>query len=365
MTTTKLYDALIIGGGPGGLTVALGLARQSRSCLVISHKRFRNDGIEASHAVLGHDHVHPQAILAKAREQIERYGNTSYAEAEIVAAQRRNIAQWHGREGFQVKSKDGRSWTGRTLVLATGVRDVMPDLEGYQENWPRNIYQCLFCDGWERRRSEKAILGFPSFNLQDSKMASMALGQYTDRGDDGFARVTMLTNGPFESDKVDSVIEKQVKAVMARGVKLDERKVIQLENAEPDREGVYVHLKGEGGQVERVFFGFLVHKPDTKLNAESLIGQLGLEVVPGMFGNVVKTGPMIPTTNVPGVYVAGDSGNLMTHISTAMSSGMGAAGGIVHYLNEKDDEDALSSVGQQDTVIDGRGVDGTGCSIDA
>lgn len=365
MTTTKLYDALIIGGGPGGLSVALGLGRQNRSCLVISHKRFRNDGIEASHAVLGHDHVHPQIILAQAREQIKRYDNTSYAEAEIVSAQRRKIAQWKDLGGFEVRSKDGRSWTGKTLVLATGARDVMPDLKGYRENWPRNIYQCLFCDGWERRSTEKAILGFPIFKLQDAKMASMALGQDATRNEDGSAKVTMLTNGPFDSDKVDPAIAQQMKAVMARGVKLDQRKVVKLEAAQPEKEGVYVYLKDDQESIERVLFGFLVHKPETTVNAEHLIAQLGIETIPGMFGNVVKTQAMMQATNVSGVFAAGDSGNVMTHVTTAMSSGIGAAGGLVHYLNEKDDEDALTTLEKQETSIAGEGVDGTRRSVPA
>jgi len=364
MTISRTYDALIIGGGPGGLSVALGLARQSRSCLVISHKHFRNDGIEASHAVLGHDHVHPQTILARAREQIERYSNTSYAAAEIISAKKQKVSQWHGREGFEVKSTDGRKWIGKTLVLATGVRDIFPDLEGYKENWPRNIYQCLFCDGWERRSSEKAILGFPTMKMQDAKMASMALGQDTTRNKDGSAKVTILSNGPFKSDRVDPALAKQVKAVMARGVKLDQRKVVRLERADPEREGVYVHLEDDNGGVEQVFFGFLVHKPDTALNAEDLIEQLGVEVIPGAFGNFVKTTPMMPATNISGVFAVGDSGNPMTHVTTAMSSGIGAAGGIVHYLNEKDDEDALHAAGQGQLPRDDQELDGTGCSID-
>lgn len=256
MTTTKLYDALIIGGGPAGLSVALGLGRQSRSCLIISHKHHRNDGIEASHAVLGQDHIHPQTILARAWEQIARYSNTSYVEAEITSIQRQKIVHWKGRDGFTVGCKDGRSWIGRTLVLATGIKDVMPDLEGYQENWPRNIYQCLFCDGWERRSSEKAILSFPTPRLMDLKVASMALGQDPTRNGDGSAKVTMLTNGPWKSETVDPCFAKQLEAIMARGVKLDQRKVSKLENAGSGREGVYVHLTDTQDNTERVFSVF-------------------------------------------------------------------------------------------------------------
>ncbi|KAK5095956.1 hypothetical protein LTS08_007838 [Lithohypha guttulata] len=365
MSASKVYDSLIIGGGPGGLSVALGLGRQNRSCLVISHKHFRNDGIEASHAVLGHDHVHPQTILSRARDQIARYQNTSYALAEIISAQKVALPQWRGHEGFKIESREGETWYGKTLALATGVRDLFPSLEGYRENWPRNIYQCLFCDGWERRRSEKAVLCYPELKMQDVKMASMALGQDTTKNENGTAKVTILANGPYKSDKVDPALVKQLKAVMARGVKLDQRKVIRLEDTTKENEGLYVHLRDhETGEMEKVFFAFLVHKPNTQLNARNLIEQLGLEITPGMFGDIIETKPMMPATNVPGVYIAGDAGNVLTHVTTALSTGIGAAGGIVHYLNEKDDEDALESIGQGGIPDNRKQIDGTGCSTD-
>ena len=345
--------------------IALGLGRQSRTCLVISHKQYRNDGIEASHAVLGHDHVHPQTILATARKQIERYGNTSYAEAEIVAVQKEKLESWKNHSGFTVTSSDGRTFTGKTLVLATGVRDIFPDFPGYASNWPRNIYQCLFCDGWERRESEKAILCYPEVGMHDAKTASMALGLDASRNADGSAKVTILTNGPWDETKADLALAKQVRAVQARGVNLDQRRVIKLENAESEgKDGVYVYLQAESGKVERVFFGFIFHKPSTELNAQHLVSQLGLETEPGMSGPVIKTQWPMYSATVNGVFVAGDSGNAMTHVTIAMTSGVGAAGGVTFYLNGVDDEDALAEIGKEEAVINGPD-NGTECGVEA
>lgn len=361
MTRAILYDAIIVGGGPGGLSAALGLGRQNRTCIVISHKQFRNDGIEASHAVLGHDHIHPQTIWARGREQIARYGNTTYAEAEVVSAKRERLPQWCDHEGFTVKSKDDRSWTGKTLVLATGVKDLFPNLEGYQANWPRNIYQCLFCDGWERRHVEKAILCLPAFSTMEAGMASMALGQYADRNTDGSAKVTILTNGPWDINQAESKLAKQVKALVARGVKLDQRKVIKLENGEPGREGVFVHLQDlSSGSEERCFYGFIVHKPKTTMNAADLIQQLGLSTQQGMFGEFLKIESPTQNTNVQGVFAAGDSANNMTHVTTAMSTGVSAAAGVCHYLNEIDSGDALMDAGNVFTKVDEKPIE-AGC----
>ncbi|KAK5069941.1 hypothetical protein LTR51_008255 [Lithohypha guttulata] len=188
----------------------------------------------------------------------------------------------------------------------------------------------------------------------------MALGQDTTKNKNGTAKVTILTNGPYKSNKVDPALAKQLKAVMARGVKLDQRGVTRLEDTTKKNEGLYVHLKDhETGETEKVFFAFLVHKPNTQLNARNLIEQLGLEITPGMFGDIIETKPLMPATNVPGVYVAGDAGNVLTHVTTALSTG-----GIVHYLNEKDDEDALESIGQGGIPDNRKQIDGTGCSTD-
>lgn len=320
----KPFHSLIIGGGPAGLSVALGLSRLNRTSLVISNGTFRNDGIEASHAVLGHDHIHPQEIWARGREQIARYDTATYADAEIVSVER--LAD---QKGFIVKSGDGRSWLGRTLVLASGVMDLLPGLPGYKENWPRNIYQCPFCDGWERRNSEKGVLGLSGAGIMEAKMARMI----TNFDGEGSSRVTVLSDGHAQ-DTSDEAVVKAYESLKRRGVKVDTRKIVEMLNADPE-EGVDVVF--EDGQ--RTRFGFLMHKPRTTLNAEHLIKRLGLETVPGMFGDVIKAVEPFQGTNVPGVFTAGDAGNNVTHVTLALSTGVGAAAGIVHYLNELEDRE--------------------------
>lgn len=351
MSNKMLYDSIIVGGGPAGLSTALGLGRQSRSCLVISHQRFRNDGIEASHAVLGHDHIHPQEIWARGRKQIERYQNTSYAEAEITTASLQSLPEWSGHQGFKVISQDGQAWQSKTLVLATGVKDLLPALDGYAANWPSNIYQCLFCDGWERRHFEKAILCLDGFGVMEHGVAAMAFGLDKSPNPDGSAKITILANGKLNKSTMDNALQEKLKELIAVGIRIDERKVIKLEDAAPAENGVYVHLKNEQDEsIERVFFGFIVHKPKTELNAAHLITQLGLQTEPGMFGDFIKTNGFPQATNVAGVFAAGDSGNALTHVTTAMSSGVGAAGGIIHYLNDIELKDAVS---KKDSGTDG------------
>ena len=138
MTTTKsrVYDVLILGGGPAGLSTALGLARVRRTALVISHETFRNNGIHEMHTVLGHDKKDPADFRKEAREQIEAYGEEiQFAVGEVVRTGKTTIRG----DYFKVEARDGTVWQGRKLVLAMGSRDVFPAVEGYAENWPDNM----------------------------------------------------------------------------------------------------------------------------------------------------------------------------------------------------------------------------------
>ena len=135
----KIYDALILGAGPAGLSAALGLARVKRTALVLSHQKFRNDGIKAMHTVLGFDGAHPADFRRIAKEQIQKYGyGIHFAEGEAVEVRKASFED--GYQGFEIEARGGEVWRGRKMVLAMGARDVFPDIEGYAENWPNNMY---------------------------------------------------------------------------------------------------------------------------------------------------------------------------------------------------------------------------------
>lgn len=138
MASTKLYDCLIIGGGAAGLSAALALGRVQRSCALFSNDKHRNAGVQHIHAVLGADHVEPQCFYAGARRQIEKYHNTDFMTTEVTEIMRINPKDQQ-QQSFVAKDGQGNSWHGRSVVLATGARDILPDLEGYAENWPMNM----------------------------------------------------------------------------------------------------------------------------------------------------------------------------------------------------------------------------------
>lgn len=133
--TTPLLDVLIIGGGPGGLAVASGLARQLYTAVVFDSGVYRNARASHMHNFAGWDHQPPSAFRTKARDDLLAHYKTIQFESATVQQVRRKDADAGGAGPFEAVDDRGRVWRGRKLVLANGAADVFPDISGYEECW--------------------------------------------------------------------------------------------------------------------------------------------------------------------------------------------------------------------------------------
>ena len=135
-TEHSLVNALIIGGGPAGLSAALGLARQHKSSIVFSDSQFRNAGAQAMHGVISRDHEKPDVFREISRSQIEKYGYTQFVDQGVSDLAKK---EEDGRIVFQATTSDGQLWLGSKVVMATGGSDTFPAIDGFVENWPENM----------------------------------------------------------------------------------------------------------------------------------------------------------------------------------------------------------------------------------
>lgn len=148
-TAMSPLDVLIIGGGPAGLSAATGLARQLYTAVVFDSGVYRNNLAHAMHNVLTWDHQSPAAFRKKGRDDLlKRYATISFQDTEVKSVAKTSSGL------FEAKDAEGKSWLGRKLVIATGVRDVYPDIDGYGDCWATGMYVI-------QRASTKATL-FPS-----------------------------------------------------------------------------------------------------------------------------------------------------------------------------------------------------------
>lgn len=127
-------DALIVGGGPAGLTTALTLARQAQSTIVFDDDDYRNKGSSSLHMVLTQDSVSPAEFRQKARENILAHYN-KFVNFESVTVT--HVKKTDG--GFEAQNAAGQRWHGKKLILASGVENIYPTIDGYDECWAKGM----------------------------------------------------------------------------------------------------------------------------------------------------------------------------------------------------------------------------------
>lgn len=129
-----LRDVLIVGAGPSGLAAATGLARQLHTAVVFDSGVYRNALTEHMHNVPTWDHRNPKEFRTKAREDLlARYNTIHFENTTVESIQRTN------KGFFEAMDTRGQSWTGRKVILATGVRDIFPEIENYSDVWVKGV----------------------------------------------------------------------------------------------------------------------------------------------------------------------------------------------------------------------------------
>merc|ERR1712000_241422 len=141
---TTDYDAVIVGGGPAGLSALSALARVRRNVLMVDSGEYRNQPTRHMHDVIGFDGVTPAYYRWAAREQISHYDTVSMTNGTVSSIVSQENNTW-----FTVNIDESEPVTARKIVLATGLRDLLPDTPGVKENWGNGIFWCPWCDGHE------------------------------------------------------------------------------------------------------------------------------------------------------------------------------------------------------------------------
>src|SRR5262245_22758480 len=148
-----MYDVIIVGAGPAGLSAALMLGRCRRTVLICDNGRPRNAASRALHGYLTRDGIDPREFRAIGREELRPYETVELRDVAATDAQ----CEPGGR--FHVTLADGAIVRSRKLLVATGVCDNLPDIPGTQEMYGRSVFHCPYCDGWEIRDQPIAIYG--------------------------------------------------------------------------------------------------------------------------------------------------------------------------------------------------------------
>jgi thioredoxin reductase len=148
------YDVAIIGGGPAGLSAALVLGRCRRRVVVFDHAHPRNYAAVDIHGYLGHDSIPPGKLRERGRRECQKYG-VEFVDAEVngVCACGQKISK------FALDVEGCEAVRARKLLLATGLKDTLPDIENFKDFYGRSAHHCPYCDGWEHRDERLVAIG--------------------------------------------------------------------------------------------------------------------------------------------------------------------------------------------------------------
>ncbi|WP_409265691.1 NAD(P)/FAD-dependent oxidoreductase [Massilia sp. BHUDP2] len=296
MSTTQ-FDAIVIGGSYAGLSAALQLARARRRILVVDAGQRRNRFAGESHGFLTRD-GHPAADIAGAgRAEVAAYDTVAWIDGSAVDAR-------PDGEGFTVDLDSRGKVHGRRLVLATGVRDELPSIEGLAERWGKSVFHCPYCHGYELQQGAIGILANDELAFHQAMLLP------------DWGKVTLFTNGRYAPDA------EQRAAMEKRGVlAIDDTPVLRIEDS-----ATVVLADGRRIPHAGLFTYGRLHM------ASPIASQLGCEFDEGPLGPFIRT-DMTKQTTVPGVFAGGDAtrpaGNVAMAVADGAMAGLGAHRSLV------------------------------------
>lgn len=301
------YDVLIVGGGAAGLSAALVLTRALRKVLVVDAGEPRNAPASHMHGYLSRDGLAPAQLLSLGRDEVEGYGG------EIIAGTVTELVP-SGSTGFWVLLTDGQRIFARRLLVATGLRDVLPSIPGLADRWARDVLHCPYCHGYEVRDQELGVLGGSPETVRYAQIVRQWAKDVV-----LFVPAGYLTN-------------LQRSELIARSIGLVEGEVRRI-LTEDD------HLKGVEMDDGRVIPREALFVPPRFIPNNDLLVGLGCAL--DETGWAVKDGT--GQTTVPGVWIAGNVANPRAQVITAAGEGSAAAMAINADLVDEDVRHAVEA----------------------
>ncbi len=286
MTDDTHFDVIIIGGSYAGLSAAMALGRSLRNVLIIDSGLPCNRQTPHSHNFITQDGEEPAAIARKARAQVLNYDTVKFHSGLALSGKRTE-------NGFTISTQAGAAFTAKKLIFATGIKDLMPAIEGFEACWGISVIHCPYCHGYEFRGQKTGIManGEKAFHL------ATLVSNLTDN-------LTLLTSG-----KADFTAE-QITKLDRHNIQMIETEISEVEH--------------ENGHIRNLIF-----KDGSKTGFDAVYAAVPFQqhsAIPADIGceltsqGYIKV-DMFQKTTINGVFACGDNSGMMRSVANAVYSG--------------------------------------------
>lgn len=279
-----MQDVIVIGGSYAGMAAALQLARARRKVTMIDAGQRRNRFASHSHGFLGQDGVDPAAIWSGARRQLLAYPTVRWIEGTA------STITGH-KDDFRVSTEAGETIAGRRILLATGVVDRLPEIEGLAERWGLSVFHCPYCHGYELDQGRIGVIATGPMSVHQAQLLPE------------WGEVTFLTNAALSLDPA------QRDDLHARGVTVEEAPITRLTGT--------ADVELRDGRV--LPFAGLFTATRTEPGGP-MAEAVGCTLVETPIGSQIATLDS-KETNVPGIFACGDVARTPHSVSLAVGDG--------------------------------------------
>ena len=284
--TTEDFDVIIIGGSYSGLAAGMALGRALRKVLIIDSGRPCNRYTPHSHNFITQDGKAPAEIAALARQQVEVYSTVTFFNGLAIRAEKKGNL-------FSVFTEAGTVFAAPKLIFATGIRDLMPDIPGFEECWGKSVIHCPYCHGYEVRNDRTGILGNGEYAFE---FASLISNWTKD--------LSVYTNGK------STLTDEQTRKLASHHITVFEDEIERLEHST--------------GYLQRIIFKNGKSAPLKALYSRPLFIQhcdipesLGCELTVDGYLKVDSS----QMTTIPGIFASGDNTTRMRTVANAVAMG--------------------------------------------
>lgn len=294
------FDVIIIGGSYSGLSAAMALGRSLRNVLIIDSGKPCNRQTPHSHNFITHDGKPPKDISDLAKVQVLEYETVKFHDGVVAKMEKDS-------EIFTIKTENKEIFTAKKLILASGIKDVMPDIAGFAECWGISVIHCPYCHGYEVKGEVTGILSNGDIAFDFSKLVFNLTKD-----------LTLFTNGTSALNK------EQTEKFTQNNIRIIEDEIDKVQH--------------ENGNIQKIIF-----KNGKEVSLKALYAKVGFEQnikVEDLGIELNENGfikvDMMQKTNIPGVFACGDNVTMMRSVANAVAQGNFAGAVVNKELSEEE-----------------------------